>query len=69
MASYGRKFIKFHIGYLSAIFGHVLGLKNIVSSYEGKNVKELESDFKAGIDDYLENCNYPDLKLKCNAKC
>ncbi|RVU70573.1 MULTISPECIES: hypothetical protein [Lactobacillus] len=37
-------------------FGHVLGLQNTIISYEGRNLKELEKDFRAGIDDYLENC-------------
>ena len=39
------------------LFGHVLGLKNVIISYEGKNVSELKQDFKNGIDDYLENCH------------
>lgn len=38
------------------LFGHVLGLKNTIISYEGNNIKELKDDFRNGIDDYLENC-------------
>ena len=38
------------------LFGHVLGLKNAIISYEGKNIDELRDDFQNGIDDYLENC-------------
>lgn len=39
------------------LFGHVLGLKNTIISYEGNNIEELKADFKNGIDDYLENCS------------
>lgn len=38
------------------LFGYVLGLKNAIISYEGKNIDELRDDFQNGIDDYLENC-------------
>lgn len=38
------------------LFGHVLGLKKVIISYEGKNINELNIDFKNGIDNYLENC-------------
>lgn len=38
------------------LLGHVLGLKNMIISYEGKNIDELKDDFQNGIDDYLENC-------------
>lgn len=38
------------------LFGHALGLKNTIISYEGKNVEELRKDFKAGIDDYVSSC-------------
>lgn len=38
------------------LFGHVLGLKNTIISYEGENISELTQDFKDGIDDYLRNC-------------
>lgn len=37
------------------LFGHVLGLKNAIISYEGKNIAELKEDFQNGIDDYLDN--------------
>ena len=39
-----------------ALFGEVLGLENTFISYEGNSLAELKKDFKAGIDDYLENC-------------
>lgn len=38
------------------LFGHVLGLKNTIISYEENNINELRNDFQSGIDDYLENC-------------
>ena len=38
------------------LLGHVLGLKNVIIFYEGKNIDELKDDFQNGIDDYLENC-------------
>lgn len=38
------------------LFGHVLGLKNTIISYEGNTINELKTDFQNGIDDYLENC-------------
>lgn len=38
------------------LFGEVLGLENTFISYEGNSLAELKKDFKAGIDDYLENC-------------
>ena len=34
-------------------FGKVLGIRSLIS-YEGKNAKELLSDFHKAIDDYLE---------------
>lgn len=36
--------------------GHVLGLKNVIISYEGKDIEELKDDFQKGINDYLESC-------------
>lgn len=38
------------------LFGHVLGLKNVIISYEGKNIDELKDDFQNEMDDYLESC-------------
>lgn len=38
------------------LFGHVLGLKNVIISYEGKNIDELKDDFQNGIANYLESC-------------
>ncbi len=38
-------------------YGHVLGLKNTIISYEGSNVNELKYDFQDGIDNYLEDCH------------
>jgi len=36
--------------------GRVLGLKKSLIAYEGTTEKELETDFKEGIDVYLESC-------------
>ena len=33
------------------LFGHVLGLKNTIISYEGNTINELKTDFQNGIDD------------------
>lgn len=37
------------------LYGKVLGTKDSIS-YEGESVSELESDFHAAVDDYLEVC-------------
>lgn len=37
------------------LFGKVLGIRALIL-YEGNNIKELEEDFHAFIDDYLEEC-------------
>ena len=37
------------------LFGKVLGIRGLIS-YEGQNVEELEQDFRAGVDEYLEIC-------------
>lgn len=37
------------------LFGKVMGIKGLIS-YEGKTGLELESDFKAAIDEYLTDC-------------
>ncbi|MCL2327414.1 MAG: type II toxin-antitoxin system HicB family antitoxin [Bacteroidetes bacterium] len=38
------------------LYGKVLGMAKDLISYEGITVEELENDFKAGIDSYLEGC-------------
>jgi len=41
----------------NCLYGQVLGLnKNICIVYEGNTAEELYSDFKNGIDHYLEDC-------------
>ena len=40
------------------LFGHVLGLKNMIISYEGKNIDELKDDFQNGIDNYVKIYNF-----------
>lgn len=35
--------------------GHVLGINDSIS-FEGSSVEELEQDFKAAIENYLETC-------------
>lgn len=37
------------------LYGKVIGIKSLLS-YEGQSVQELEQDFKAVIDEYLEDC-------------
>ena len=37
------------------LFGKVQGIRGLIF-YEGQNVEELEQDFRAGIDEYLEIC-------------
>lgn len=37
------------------LHGRVIGITDIVS-FEGTNVEELEADFRAGVDSYLEGC-------------
>lgn len=39
----------------NCLFGKVIGLKSLLS-YEGNSVQELEQDFHAVIDEYLEDC-------------
>lgn len=39
----------------SLLYGKVMGIKGLIS-YEGETGKELEADFRASIDDYLETC-------------
>ncbi|KAA6328993.1 hypothetical protein EZS27_022171 [termite gut metagenome] len=54
-----------HKGYFGSIeyskadkclFGKVLGMTKDCITYEGKTVDELEKDFIAGIESYLEGC-------------
>ncbi len=40
------------------LLGHVLGLKNVIISYEGKNIDELKDDFQNGIDNYVKIYNF-----------
>jgi predicted HicB family RNase H-like nuclease len=42
--------------------GKVLGLTKDSITYEGSTVEELESDFKAGIESYLEGCQELGIK-------
>jgi len=37
------------------LYGKILGIRGLIS-YEGKTGKELESDFKGAIDNYLNDC-------------
>lgn len=37
-------------------YGHVLGLKNTILSYEGNDINKLENNFKNGINSYLKEC-------------
>ncbi|MBO4547438.1 MAG: type II toxin-antitoxin system HicB family antitoxin, partial [Treponema sp.] len=37
-------------------YGKVQGIKSLIS-YEGKNAKELVSDFHGAVDDYLKVCD------------
>ena len=36
--------------------GRVLGLRDDSVSFEGTSVEEIEADFRAAVDDYLETC-------------
>jgi predicted HicB family RNase H-like nuclease len=49
------------------LFGKVLGIRGLIS-YEGRSGKELETDFKSVIDEYLSDCrekgNYPEKPYK-----
>jgi predicted HicB family RNase H-like nuclease len=38
------------------LYGKVLGMTKDSLTYEGKTVDELENDFKAAIESYLEGC-------------
>ncbi|MCB0646289.1 MAG: type II toxin-antitoxin system HicB family antitoxin [Saprospiraceae bacterium] len=42
-------------------FGKVLGMKSLIS-YEGATGPELENDFTASIDDYLQECKALEIK-------
>jgi len=37
-------------------YGRVLGIRRALIGFEGTTVEDLEKDFQAGIDDYLEMC-------------
>jgi predicted HicB family RNase H-like nuclease len=36
--------------------GKILGLKNSLILYEGNSLDELQADFEAGVENYLERC-------------
>ena len=38
------------------LYGHVMGLRNSVITFEGSTGSELRADFESAIDDYLETC-------------
>lgn len=38
------------------LFGKVLGMSKDLIAYKGNTVNELQEDFEAGIDSYLEGC-------------
>jgi predicted HicB family RNase H-like nuclease len=40
----------------NCLVGKVLGITKACILYEGNTLEELETDFKAGIDSYLESC-------------
>ena len=42
-------------------YGKVLGIRALIS-YEGKNAKELVSDFHNSVDDYLELCKEENIE-------
>ena len=42
--------------------GKILGMPKDSISYEGRTVEELEDDFKAGIDSYIEGCKELGIK-------
>jgi predicted HicB family RNase H-like nuclease len=44
------------------LFGKVLGMTKDLILYEGNTVEELENDFKAAIDSYLEGCEELGIK-------
>ncbi len=48
----------------NCLFGKVLGLDKGLISYEGETLKDLEHDFRNGIDDYLAYCQENDLTPK-----
>ena len=40
----------------NVLFGKVLGMNKDIITYEGTTLEELNSDFQAGVDHYLETC-------------
>ena len=42
-------------------YGHVIGIKGLIS-YEGRNIRELKTDFMDGIDMYLDRCGRANLQ-------
>ncbi len=54
-----------HKGYIGSVeyseednclYGKILGLNNILISYEGNTIQELKDDFVAGVEQYLIHC-------------
>ncbi|MDR0681972.1 MAG: type II toxin-antitoxin system HicB family antitoxin [Dysgonamonadaceae bacterium] len=45
-----------------SLYGKVLGMSKDLISYEGFSIEELESDFRAGIDSYIEGCKELGIK-------
>lgn len=43
------------------LYGKVIGVNGLIS-YEGNSVDELQADFEAAIDDYLEMCEEQGIK-------
>ena len=42
-------------------YGKVLGIRSLIS-YEGRDAKELLTDFHEAVDEYLENCDETGMK-------
>lgn len=40
----------------NCLVGKVLGMAKDSITYQGQNIEELQADFEAGIDSYLEGC-------------
>jgi predicted HicB family RNase H-like nuclease len=49
--------------------GKVLGMTKDLILYEGNTVEELENDFKAAIDSYLEGCEELGIKPRKSYNC
>lgn len=40
----------------NCLFGKIIGMSKDLITYEGASINELQADFEAGVDTYLENC-------------